>query len=144
MNTAYTIEDQERTAYMAGDIRTAELLARVAELEAQVLELEDKIEDTLTLEDWERHNGSAEQYKEFFFDCFQRLAGHYPCPDVSTDHDKSVIFDAIEGAENGAEALRDALYVALPFVEDHDNSNEYKPGAVSKALRKIRDALGEK
>jgi hypothetical protein len=99
MNSNHTIEDQERAAYMVGDYRTADLLARVAELEAQVLELEDKIENTYTLEDWEKHNGSAEQYKEFFLDCFQRLAGHYPAPDVSNDYDKSVIFGAIERGE---------------------------------------------
>jgi hypothetical protein len=100
MNTAYTIEDQERAAYMVGDYRTADLLARVAELEAQVLELEDKIENTRTLEEWEKQNGPVEDYFWFFFDCFQRLAGHYPAPDVSNDHDKSVIFSAIERGES--------------------------------------------
>jgi hypothetical protein len=32
MNTAYTIEDQERAAYMAGDTHTANLLARIDDL----------------------------------------------------------------------------------------------------------------
>jgi hypothetical protein len=100
MNTAYTIEDQERAAYMVGDYRTAELLARVAELEAQVLELEDKIENTDTLEEWEKQNGPVEDYFWFFFDCFHHLAGNYSTPSVTNDHDKSVIFSAIERGES--------------------------------------------
>lgn len=34
--------------------------------------------------------------------------------------------------------LVDALHTALPFVEDHENSEVYKPGAVQAALKKIR------
>ena len=44
MNTQpLTTEEQERAAYLAGDTRTAELLAQIAELEAerdQIAELE--------------------------------------------------------------------------------------------------------
>lgn len=40
-------------------------------------------------------------------------------------------------------ALEDALYLALPFVEDHEDSDTYKPGAVKKAIRVIRAALRE-
>jgi hypothetical protein len=40
-------------------------------------------------------------------------------------------------------ALENALYVALPFVEDHEGSDIYKPGVVARALRTIREALGE-
>jgi len=35
----------------------------------------------------------------------------------------------------------DALYTALPFVEDHEGSKVYKEGAVSAALKKIRAAI---
>jgi hypothetical protein len=37
--------------------------------------------------------------------------------------------------------LLDALYLALPFVEDHEGSEIYKPGAVADAIRKIRAAI---
>jgi len=45
------------------------------------------------------------------------------------------------------EALRDALYVALPSLENVVAVQEqlacFKPGAVQKHIRQIRDALGE-
>ena len=37
--------------------------------------------------------------------------------------------------------LLDALYLALPFVEDHEQSDIYKTGAVSRALITIRAAI---
>ena len=37
--------------------------------------------------------------------------------------------------------LLDALYLALPFVEDHEGSEIYKPGAVAEAIRKILAAI---
>jgi len=39
--------------------------------------------------------------------------------------------------------LLDALYLALPFVEDHEDSNFYKAGAVAKALATIRAAIAK-
>jgi len=36
-----------------------------------------------------------------------------------------------------------ALYLALPFVEDHEGSEIYKPGAVAEAIRKIRAAIAK-
>lgn len=103
MNTQpLTTEEQERAAYLAGDTRTAELLAQIVQLEAERDQLAEELEaakdaaadDSLTR--WEENHGPAEAYKQFFEDCFARLAGHYPAPDVSSDHDKSVIFEAIE------------------------------------------------
>ena len=97
--------EAERIAYSEGFTMAAELFARIAELEAErdalVEELEKVKDDAAddSLAHWENENGDAEQYKEFFFDCFQRLAGHYPAPDVSSDYDKSVIFAAIEKGE---------------------------------------------
>jgi hypothetical protein len=106
MNTQQlTTEEQERAAYMAGDTRAAELLVQIAQLEAERDALAEELEKAQeaaaddSLERWENENGSAEEYKEFFFDCFARLAGHYPAPDVSSDYDKSVIFAAIEKGE---------------------------------------------
>jgi hypothetical protein len=40
-----------------------------------------------------------------------------------------------------ADSLLDALYTALPFVEDHEGSNIYKPGAVAQAIAKIKAAI---
>lgn len=94
--------EAERLAYAEGFTMAAELFARIAELEAErdtlTQELEDlkdkAAEDSLT--HWENQNGNPDQYKEFFYDCFARLAGEYPAPSVSNDYDKSVIFEAIE------------------------------------------------
>lgn len=95
-------EEAERLAYAEGFTGTAELFARVAELEAQVADLESKLEDAKddSLAHWERNNGPADAYKDFFYDCFERLAGrYYPVPSVTSDYDKSVIFAAIERGE---------------------------------------------
>ena len=89
----------ETQAYLDGNIELADALARIAELEAEVEALEEKIEDTETLESWEENNGPAKEYYEFFHDCFARLNDHYPCPEVTSDYDKSVIFEAIERGE---------------------------------------------
>lgn len=94
--------EAERLAYSEGFTMAAELFARIAELESErdtlTQELEDlkdkAAEDSLT--QWENQNGNPDQYKEFFYDCFARLAGEYPAPSVSNDYDKSVIFEAIE------------------------------------------------
>jgi hypothetical protein len=42
---------------------------------------------------------------------------------------------------SAAPDLLDALYLALPFVEDHEGSNIYKAGAVARAVREIRAAI---
>lgn len=97
--------EAERIAYSEGFTMAAELFARIAELEAERDALAEELEavkdaaadDSLTR--WERNHGPAEQYREFFFDCFQYLAGHYPAPSVTSDYDKSVIFAAIERGE---------------------------------------------
>jgi hypothetical protein len=106
MNTQQlTTEEQERAAYMAGDTRAAELLAQIAQLEAERDALAEELENLKdaaaddSLERWENENGNPDDFKEFFYDCFARLAGHYPAPDVSSDYDKGVIFGAIEKGE---------------------------------------------
>lgn len=35
-------------------------------------------------------------YRQFFDDCFAQLGKHYPCPEVTSGYDCSVIFDCIE------------------------------------------------
>ena len=102
--------EAERLAYSEGFTGTAELFARIAELEAErdslLEELEQAEADSLT--QWEKNHGPAEAYKQFFEDCFERLAGHYPAPSVTSDYDQSVIFAAIErGEELDANGGRD-------------------------------------
>ena len=104
-----TTEELERAAYVDGDAKTAELIARIIELEKENEELEkenEELEEKIandSLSDWNCRNGDAEQYKDFFYDCFYRLNGHYPAPSISSDFDKSVIFEAIERGEGVAE-----------------------------------------
>ena len=97
--------EAERIAYAEGFTMAAELFARIAELEAERDQLAEELEAAKdaaaddSLKQWEKENGPAEDYTEFFFDCFARLAGHYPAPSVTSDYDKSVIFAAIEKGE---------------------------------------------
>lgn len=90
--------EAERLAYAEGFTMAAELFARIAELEAERDQLAEELEqaeaDSLTR--WEKNHGPADAYKQFFEDCFERLAGHYPAPSVTSDYDQSVIFEAIE------------------------------------------------
>ena len=97
--------EAERLAYAEGFTMAAELFARIADLEAERDALAEELEDLKdkaaedSLSHWEENHGPADQYKEFFYDCFARLAGEYPAPSVSNDYDKSVIFEAIERGE---------------------------------------------
>ena len=94
--------EAERLAYAEGFTMAAELFARIAELESERDALAEELEDLKdkaaedSLTQWENKHGNPDQYKEFFYDCFARLAGEYPAPSVSNDYDKSVIFEAIE------------------------------------------------
>ena len=94
--TIEELSERERDAYYAGDIERANLYAEVHALRAQL----EALEDVETLESWEKRNGRAEDYKEFFDACFHCLAAHYPAPSVSSEYDQSVIFDAIRRGEN--------------------------------------------
>jgi len=102
MNTQnLTIEEQEAQAYAAGDTATAALLGRIIELEAELNALQNKLDDMPSVAQLEKDALDLENLKEFFYDCFNRLAGHYPCPEWTSDYDKSVIFSAIEKSEGG-------------------------------------------
>ena len=102
MNTQnLTVEEQEAAAYAAGDTATAALLGRIIELEAEVNALQVKLDDMPSEAQMTKDALDLENLKEFFYDCFNRLAGHYPCPEWSSDYDKSVIFDAIDKSEGG-------------------------------------------
>jgi predicted nuclease with TOPRIM domain len=96
-----TTEERERWAYAEGFTETAALLGELSDLEQE--------RDTLTeeLEELEPFTEELQQelkaLREFFSDCFERLAGHYPCPSVNSDYDKNVIFEAIERGEGATE-----------------------------------------
>ena len=94
-----TLEQLERDAYNSGDTVRAALIQAIIDLRQQV----GKLEDVETLEHWERNNGPAIAYKEFFYDCFEHLSRHYPAPDVRSDYDKGVIFEAIARGEGVTE-----------------------------------------
>lgn len=86
----------EREAYAAGDTDRAALLAAVVDL----IEAGEKLEETEEeLKNLKKETQDHEAYKSFFDDCFARLDGHYPCPSVTSDYDRLVIFDAIEAGE---------------------------------------------
>ena len=93
----------ETQAYLDGNIELADALARIAELEAEVEALENAANNVVTLKSREKSYGPAKEYYEFFHDCFARLNEHYPCPEVTSDYDKSVIFEAIEKGERASE-----------------------------------------
>lgn len=104
-----TNEELERRAYIAGDTEKAALHAIANDVE----QLSEDIEDVPAILEGVDDMGGIdlireklellEHYKQFFNDCFARLAGHYPRPSVTSDYDKSVIFAAIEKSENTAD-----------------------------------------
>lgn len=100
-----TIEEMETRAYFAGNTTLSDTLVqmgeKIAELEEQIETLEEQlgeaINDSLSL--WEDMNGSADEYEDFFQECFKRLNGNYPCPSITSEYDKGLIFAAIERGE---------------------------------------------
>ena len=88
--------DAERIAYTEGFTMAAQLFAKIADLEAERDLLQGQLDDIPSEKERNKDAQDLEQLKEFFYDCFQRLPGHYSCPSWSNDYDKSVIFDAIE------------------------------------------------
>lgn len=95
--------EAERIAYAEGFTGTADLFARIAALEAERDSLQAQLDDLPNESERDQNARDLENYRQFFFDCFQRLAGHYPCPSVTSDYDQSVIFAAIERGEGGAD-----------------------------------------
>ena len=96
-----TTEELECIAYANGDTAHADLLARIVELEAEVENLESQLEDAQadSLSKWERNNGPAYDYVQFFNECFQRLNGLYSYPSVTSEYDCGIIYAAIERGE---------------------------------------------
>ena len=91
--------DAERMAYSEGFVTAAKLFARIADLEAERDALQAELDDIPSEKERNQDANDLTELKEFFFECFQRLHGVYPCPSWSSDFDKSVIFDAIEKGE---------------------------------------------
>jgi hypothetical protein len=108
-HTTLTLEEQERAAYISGDTRTADLLVqahRLEELEETTGEdaedipaIVEAVNDAGGLKRLAEKLEELEHYRQFFTDCFEMLDGHYPCPEVTSDRDKQVIFDAIRKGE---------------------------------------------
>ena len=108
-HTHLTLEEQERAAYIAGDTRTAELIAQSEDLEHllnvtgedydDIPAMVEAVNDAGGLKRLAEKLADLEHYKQFFEDCFEMLGAHYPCPSVTSDHDKQVIFDAIRKGE---------------------------------------------
>lgn len=92
--------DAERIAYAEGFTMAAVLFARIADLESERDALRAELEDIPSERERNKDARDLEQLKEFFYDCFRRLAGDYPCPSWSSDYDKGVIFETLDkGAE---------------------------------------------
>jgi hypothetical protein len=95
MKTEKEYREKAQAAYMAGKTELVELCDELAD----ALERIEEWEDVETLAHWEKKNGPANLYKKFFYDCFDRLHAHYPAPSITSDHDQSVIFEAIDKGE---------------------------------------------
>lgn len=110
-----TYSELERAAYISGNTVLADAYHAMDKLEAldDSLPLEFDFDDPESMgtqldsyveKQIEKQCPDYADYREFFFDCFHRLNGHYPCPEVTSDYDKSVIFEVIErGEENQGE-----------------------------------------
>lgn len=88
--------EAERIAYAEGFTMAAELFKRIDELERERDALQEELDDLPSKAQRNQDAQDLDHLKQFFSDCFDRLAGHYPCPEYSSDYDKNVIFEAIE------------------------------------------------
>jgi len=86
-------------AYTEGSALYDVLAALVVATEALETTQDDLAEAQNEVKSNSRTYSDYDDFREFFHDCFARLDGHYPCPSVTNDYDKSVIFDAIAGIE---------------------------------------------
>ena len=91
------LREKGTAADNAGDCAKAALFYALADSLDLIEDQADKISE---LEEESNARADYSAYKEFFYDCFARLNGHYPCPEVTSDYACSVIFDAIEKGES--------------------------------------------
>ena len=102
MFNSLTIEERERLAYAEGFTETARVLGQIVDAEAERDELLDEVERLRDeLRDLQRETQNHAEYRAFFEECFEHLDGHYPAPSVTSDYDKSVIFETLDRAEGG-------------------------------------------
>jgi hypothetical protein len=101
-----TFDELEREAYLAGNVQLAASYAAMEDLENVLDDADLVLDRSISTQMDEKHESTIadncpdyEAYKQFFYDCFERLGAHYPCPEVTSDYDKLVIFDAIEKGE---------------------------------------------
>ena len=91
------LREKGMAADNAGDREKAALFYDLADSLELIEEQTDKIAE---LEKDLEKCTDCSAYKDFFENCFARLDGHYPCPEVTSDYDCSIIFDAIEKGES--------------------------------------------
>ena len=91
-----TIEERERLAYAEGFTETAALLGQLDDTERERDAMQYELDDIPSEAQRNQDAEDLENLKRFFYDCFERLAGHYPTPSWTSDYDKNVIFEAIE------------------------------------------------
>ena len=97
-----TLAELERVAYITGDTGTADMLAAIIE-GVEAIYAADDVE---TLDMWEKENGPASEYRDFFTCCFDNLGAHYPCASITSDYDQGVIFQAIRLGEEARDLLQ--------------------------------------
>lgn len=88
------LREKSNLAYLSGNVELSEALEQLADSMDEIDNLKDELESIT------RKPVDYDEYRQFFSDCFESLASHYPCPSVTNDCDKSVIFDAIRAGEN--------------------------------------------
>jgi hypothetical protein len=102
----HSFDELERAAYISGNAALAALYDNAATLDRLDSDLPSGFDfespmgqqiDAHVESEIAKRCPDAEAYRVFFYDCFARLDGHYPCPSVTSDYDCSFIFDAITG-----------------------------------------------
>lgn len=91
------LREKGMAADNAGDCAKAALFYA---LEDSLDLIEDQADKIAELEKELSARADYSAYKDFFENCFARLGVNYPCPEVTSDYDCSVIFDAIEKGES--------------------------------------------
>lgn len=97
------LREMERAAYASGDTDRAALLEALIFERERIESLEDELADLPSADQRTADTEELNALRQFFSDCFENLAGHYPAPSVTSDYDCSVIFDAIRRGEDTAD-----------------------------------------
>lgn len=106
-----------------------------------------KTKQEATARPWVTHDATACNSVEIHPDTEEGENGEHiiaECP-LEGSNESREIAEAnaalIVRAVNAHEALKEALTLALPYVETALEDQGYKPGAVDRMVRQIRDAL---